>query len=354
MNSTRLRHDIASAFQIVKERSTEEEICIVCPVPGCQDKSGNRYINVKTLLTHCYRCEGKSPGHVKSLFHLTGVEFAEDTLALEPADLQELLRDRSKPALTPVQNIELPEGFSPLRKNRSSCYWKFCQKMAERKHLTIRDLEDAEAGFTRIGFWEPFCIFPTYEGGRTVYYQGRTYLDDNTDSTKKFPSKKDVPYGARYWIYGLDALADPSIRMVIVVESILNLLSLKKKLRETSQPDIMPICVFTHFLSRSQVTKMQRYPHIKEWCLLFDSDSTGLAESTALKLNALLPASVAKMPPGLEPDGTVRETNDANDDVEAAMKAIDKRHAPSDAATISAKLRTTTRKTVAELLAESL
>jgi hypothetical protein len=70
---------------------------------------------------------------------------------------------------------------------------------------------------------------------------------------------------------------------------------------------------------------MQRYKHVKDWCMLFDSDSTELAEETAMNLSAILPTSVATMPHGQNPDGSVRETNDANDDVDTALLAVDNR-----------------------------
>lgn len=329
MNPDKVRHEIAAVFQIVKERSSEDEICVICPVPGCPDKTGNRHINVRTLYTHCFRCPREQPNHVKTLFRLLGLAF-EDQHVLEPAELAELLRGKPQKALTPLQEVPLPEGFELLSENRNSCYWDFCRGMAERKHLEIEDLETACAGFTRDGDWEPFCIFPVIEGPRVVYYQGRRYSDEGEEKTKKFPSKKQVPYGPSYWIYNLDALKPEGIELAIVVESILNTLSLKRRLRELELDHcIVPVCVFTHYISRSQVAKMQRYRHVKDWCLLFDSDSTDLAEETAMNLSAVLPTSVATMPHGKNEDGSVRETNDANDDVDAALQAAHERRKSS-------------------------
>ena len=325
MNPDKLRHQIASIFQIVKERSSDEEICIICPVPGCGDRSGNRHINIKTLYTNCWRCPSTQPHHVKTLFRILGLEF-EDQHVLEPEELAELLRGKPQKALTPLQEVTLPEGFEMLSENRDSCYWGFCREMAERKHLGIEDLESACAGFTREGDWEPFCIFPVIEGPRAVYYQGRRYSDEGVEKTKKFPSKKVVPYGPSYWLYNLDALEPKSVELVIMVESILNTLSLKRRVQELKlDASIVPVCVFTHYISRSQVAKMQRYKHVKDWCILFDSDSTDLAEETAMSLSAILPTSVATMPHGKNADGSVRQTNDANDDVDTALLAVDSR-----------------------------
>lgn len=337
MSPDKLVHELASAFQVIKERSSPEEVCILCPVPGCGDKSGNRFINVKTLFTHCWRCQGKQPSHVRVLFAIMGLEF-DDQHVLTPDELRETLKGSPEKALTPIQEVKLPDGFQFLSENRKSCYWRFCREMAERKNLSIEDLEAAHAGFTRDGNWEPFCIFPVIEGPRVVYYQGRTYDDSGRDRTKKFPSKKEVPYGQSYWVYDLDELADPKAEIVVIVESILNVLSLKKRLRELDIAHIIPVCVFTHYLTRSQIAKIRRYRHLKEWCILYDSDSTELAEETAKGLTAVVPCSIAAMPTGKNADGSVRKTNDANDDVDTALIAINERYRPNPDKTKSIKL----------------
>ncbi len=332
MNSNQLRREIDSVFQIVKDRSTGDEICIICPVPGCGDNSGNRHINLKTLKTHCWRCSDPQPHHLKSLLRVVGVEF-EDNRVLEPSEMV-FGAGRFRDALTPVQDVPLPAGFQLLSENRKSCYWRFCREMAERKHLEIEDLEEAGAGFTREGVWEPYCIFPVYEPTwgepRTAYYQGRTYSDEGFESTKRFPSKQIARYGPSYWVYNLEALAVEQVELVIVVESILNVLSLRRRLRELDLGTVIaPVCVFTHRLSAAQIAKLCRYRHIKEFCLLFDSDSTGLAEETALRLGTTMTITVARMPCGTKSDGSVRRNNDPNDDVDAALQAVNERRPPS-------------------------
>jgi hypothetical protein len=252
-----------------------------------------------------------------------------DDQALQPAQFEaKLWQQKVDKAVTPVQEVKLPDGFESLADNRDSCYWRFCREMAERKRLRIEDLEDAGAGFTREGDWEPFCIFPVTEGSRIVYYQGRTYSEEG-DQTKKFPRKSEVPYGSNYWIHGLDELADPGCQLVIVVESILNRLSLKRRLRELEVPGIAPICVFTNLISRPQIAKLARYKHIKEFCLLYDSDSTQGALRTTIQYGAIMPLTYAAMPEGVNANGSIRKNNDANDDVDTALEAVLNRRKPS-------------------------
>lgn len=340
MSPAQLKREIAGSFDLVRDRSTEDEIYIVCPVPGCADKSGNRSINTRTLYTHCWRCHEPQPHHVRSLFRLVGLDYNDDHV-LEIDEVERMLAGETKKAITPVQEVPLPAAFEPLSENRKSCYWRFCRDMAERKHLAIEDLEEAKAGFAREGLWEPYCIFPVYEGPRLVYYQGRTYTDDGFKTTKRFPSKKEIPYGMSYWVYNLDAMADSKVRLVLVVESILNVLSLRRALREVGSPydqEIVPICIFTHRISRPQRFKLGRYKHVREFCILFDSDSSNLAVETAVALNAsMLPTMFAEMPHGVNADGTPRLTNDANDDVLAALQAVDARRVPTPQDVLEAK-----------------
>jgi hypothetical protein len=324
MSPENIRHQVSSAFQVIQGRSNVDELCVLCPVPGCGDKSGNRSINLKNGYTNCWRCPEGQPHHIKSLFTSVGLEFQDDgTISVEEVN-NILFRDNRKP-LTPVQVVELPLGFQFLSDYQESCYHMFCANMAKRKHLDITDLEKANAGFTREGLWEPFCIFPVIEDDRVVYYQGRTYTDDGFEKTKKFPSKQEVRYGMSYWVYNLNALTSPPARLGIIVESILNVLSLRKYIQQEKLPWV-PVCVFTHRISAAQFNKICRYRHIKEWCVLFDSDSTALAHASASRLNPIRPPiSVAEMPHGKNDDDSVRTTNDANDDVEAAIEAIKKR-----------------------------
>ena len=77
--------------------------------------------------------------------------------------------------------------------------------MAKRKHLDFDILANAGVGFTRDDpRWEPFAIFPVFEWGRPVYYQGRTYVDTPGESTKLFPHKGECPLSSRYWLYNID------------------------------------------------------------------------------------------------------------------------------------------------------
>jgi hypothetical protein len=309
-------------FEVCKDRCTPEELVILCPVPGCGDSSGNRSINLKNGKTNCWRCN--IGGDFVKWARYLGYGIDDDGAAATTTDDVMLLLDPPKPVdLVPViSEIKLPNGFETCYDNPDSVYTREIGKMALRKNLEPEDLVNAGVGFTRTdNKWESFAIFPVMEYERVVYYQGRTYWDDPDMSTKRFPSRQEAPLSSKYWIYNIDALRHPGARVAVVVESILNVLSLQKKFDEEGVgPELVPICVFKHAVSKNQFLKMLRYKGIQEICLLFDLDATNLSWEDAKKFDDNVRITIAEMP--------FREDNmrlDPNDDVNAAWEAIQNR-----------------------------
>src|SRR4051812_46576125 len=56
MTGARLKRQVEFLFDIVKERSSTDELVFLCPIPGCGDETGNRSVNLKTGATNCWRC----------------------------------------------------------------------------------------------------------------------------------------------------------------------------------------------------------------------------------------------------------------------------------------------------------
>ncbi len=317
MKGSGLKREIQNLFTIVKDRSTEEEVCIVCPQPGCGDTNGNRSVNLRSGKTFCWRCT-KGGDFVKWARHL-GYEISQD--AVETSDL-DMLEDWDRPGRpaqrTPVpDNVKLPAGFTPIALKPNSVYTKLIVKMAERKNLGADDFLKAGVGFTEEGIWEPYCVFPVVEYDQLVYYQGRTYYDRPGENTKRFPHRNTLPLGARYWVYNLNALAHREARVAVVVESILNVLSLEKRFKELGVTEYVPVCVFKHKVSVPQLTKILRYKNIEEICLLFDHDAIGNAWEQSGYVEVKKRASIAEMPAGLN-----NSKQDANDDVDLAIDSI--------------------------------
>ena len=307
---------------VIKARSSNEEITIICPIAGCGDTSGNRSINLRTGKTNCWRCN-KGYGSFVKFCRSLGYDI-DDTTSL-PMTLTEaeslLAKVEENKTLTPViSNVKLPKGFTLLKGQEKSIYYELIAEMAIRKNLHVSDFEQAGVGFTREGgHWESFAIFPVTEWHRTVYYQGRLYGDppEGDKRTKKFPSKNECPLGAKYWVYNIDSVRDQQADTVVVVESILNVMSLKKKLKELGVPNIVPVCVFKHSVSASQLAKIQACKSVKEICLFYDADADTSAWSQAAKMVNRMKVTIATMPkiPG-------KPTLDPNDDVDTAIEAF--------------------------------
>jgi len=257
--------------------------------------------------------------------------------AIDSRPLQEINVQGWTPqaSLSPVvRDISLPQGFRYCSDHPKSVYTKLIADMAERKNLSIADLLAAQVGFTKADpLWEPYAIFPVLDYGRTVYYQGRTYDDIPGQSTKRFPGRREALYGARYWVYGIDDLRRDKTPVAVVVESILNVLSLRRFMRENKLKGVTPVCVFKHYISGWQAQKLLELPFLHEVCLLYDHDATRDAWAKAPKISDRIDVSVAEMPPG--PGG---KKNDPNDDVVTAWQSfLDRRHVDALAPTSALK-----------------
>jgi hypothetical protein len=322
----KLRKVIESTFTVISSRSSVKELAILCEQPGCGDQSGNRSVNLETGKTSCWRC-GKGGNIIpwmRSLGHepdLTNMDLYENReIDSMVGDLDSAYATK-RSVVAYVNDVKLPRGFVKLEDEPDSGYAKLIRKMALRKNLDLETFIRAGAGFTREDpYWEPFCIFPVYEWGKVVYYQGRTYTDPRPDpetgkkpSTKKFPSKDELKLGSRYWIYNIDRLRKHG-RIGIAVESMFNVYSLENKIGLDS--DIVPFAIFKHKISPEQQAKLLTAQGVTELCLMFDPDAIASAWESCGKLANLMKVTVAdKMPDGVDP----------NDDVDEALRCFDRR-----------------------------
>lgn len=321
MKGPALKRVVESLFRVVPERSTSNELAFICPEPGCGDATGNRSVNLRTGQCNCWRCN--KGGNFVAWARRLGYVLDEDTGDAGSRNLDEInmfsVEQRQTEAV--VKDIALPAGFRWCSDYPHSIYTALIGEMAERKNLTLQDLLQAQVGFTKDDpKWEPYALFPVLDYGHVVYWQGRTYVDPPGQSTKRFPDRREAPYGAKYWVYGIDNLRKERSPIVIVVESILNVLSLRRFIREHRLAGVTPVCVFKHYLSAPQARKLLQLDFVREICLLYDHDATRSAWDKSVRLVAKVRTSVAQMPPG--PGG---QKNDPNDDVVAAWNAFEHR-----------------------------
>lgn len=316
-----LKHEIENTFRIVPDKSTSEELVFMCP--ECGDHSGHRAVNLKTGKTFCWRCnKGKNnKGFFLAWAKALGYQFSDDGGRSLPVEQVLYGEDGQESAVPVIQEVKLPKGFTQIKHRPKSVYNTLIGDMAKRKNLMLEDFYEAGVGYTMDSpLWEPFAIFPVREYDMPVYYQGRTYIDVPGETTKKFPSRNEVKYGAAYWVYNIDEVRASKPKTVVIVESILNVLSLRWKLRELGwHKTIVPVCVFKHHISQVQIIKLVR-TEVKEFCLLFDHDAIAATWRNVSRLADRCRVTIAEMP---MKDGN--EKMDANDDVEAAIDAIKNR-----------------------------
>jgi hypothetical protein len=307
-------------FDVVRDRCTPDEIVFICPQPGCGDSTGNRSVNLKSGKTSCWRCN--IGGDFVKWARWIGFALEDSGEAgVTVEDLRAAIEAPTKPApfVPVISEITLPVGFKTCYDNPDSVYTRLIGEMARRKNLEPEDLINAGVGYTNDmkSKWEPFAIFPVLEYGRTVYYQGRTYWDDPGVSTKRFPSRLEAPLSSKYWLYNIDALHAETARTAVVVESMLNVLSLQKEFGARGITDMVPVCAFKHAVSKPQFYKLLRFKHLTEVCLLFDFDAIELSWQDAKKIDNNIHVSIAEMPLNAK-----NPKFDPNDDVKAAMEAI--------------------------------
>lgn len=219
------------------------------------------------------------------------------------------LGELRKPAATSyIPSVKLPDGFTTIESQPKSAYSRLIGEMAVRKHLTFDDFVRAGVGFTRTHpVWEPYAIFPILEWNRPVYWQGRTYTDpEDGGSTKRFPLKTECPMGSRHWVYNIDALRSKPGATALVVEAILNVLSLKVELARRHISNVVPVAVFKHRVSPEQQRKILAC-RPNEVCMMFDSDATSSAVVDANYMMNSCASSVAELTDNIDPnDDAVR------------------------------------------------
>jgi hypothetical protein len=312
-----LKRQIEQTFHVIKDKSSDEELVFLCP--ECGDKSGHRAVNLKSGLTFCWKCnKGRNnKGGFLAWARALGHEFSGNDYSLVP--VESVWEDDTPNTKMPVvKTVPLPRGFAQIAHEPDDVYTRLISRMARKKRLDYDDFAKAQVGFTRIGKWEPYAIFPVYDYSTVVYYQGRTYADPpKGEPTKLFPNRKEVPFGAGYWVYNIDEVRRAKPRVVVIVESILNVLSLKRKFKEEKLSQVVPVCVFKHSVSKVQATKILQCEGVEELCFLFDRDAIDMTWRMVGRLTNKASVTIAEMP---YQEG--KPHLDANDDVDAALEAI--------------------------------
>lgn len=337
MKGTQLKRTVEHLFDVIPGRSAGDELVFICPNPSCPDQTGNRSVNLKTGLTGCWRCNtgGLFIPWARSLGHDVDTTGMDDPSA---ESLQELLDEIRKgenvgriSVLSTWAKCDLPSDVRRCEEYQNSWHSRKIEQMMIGKNLDWQAVLDADVHFTREdGRWEPYAIFPVKEWNEIVYFQGRKYDPEPGDKkTKLFPPRATHPMGSKYWVYGIDEIRAKPPKTLIVVESILNVLSLRWELTEQGLDDVDVVCVFKHNVSPFQIAKICSISGIEEINFMYDADSTASSWANAEKFSNTRKVSVTEIDPHMGP------TTDANDDARHAVLKFRQRKEFSAASSLS-------------------
>jgi hypothetical protein len=189
------------------------------------DESGHLGINTRINKAHCVKC-GWGHGNASSWLEKFSIH-----LAVNFVDVVSEL-DSLKDALK-VKKVNFDSSTTPLPREfqfiRESDDNEFTQSLID-KGLSVEMMIRNKIGFCDSGKYEGYVIFPFYEDGEEVYFQGRAAyreLLDNPKTKKKNPDSKNG-MGKNSWLYGIDR-AKKGCRMALI-EGTLDQISLQDHL----------------------------------------------------------------------------------------------------------------------------
>jgi len=183
-----------------------EQINVRCPYCHRRgmsaDESGHLGINVRINKAHCVKC-GWGHGNASAWLekfdvHLT---ISVGDIITEINDLRRVFEVKKvafDSSITP-----LPRGFEPIMLDSDDD--DFTRSLVN-KGLSRELMVKNKIGFCDSGKYEGYVIFPFFEEGDEVYFQGRAAYPELLDSPKtkkKNPDSKNG-MGKNSWLYGID------------------------------------------------------------------------------------------------------------------------------------------------------
>lgn len=301
------------------------EIMVTCPYCHYRgmspDKSGHLALNFEKGMAHCVKCDW---GHRNLRAWLKDQKF-EGQLPLPTRDSL-FKKSLPKPQFPALQVASLPPFTSPIGFNEQGVYAESLRK----KKILPEEWVSERVCKCVSGRYEGYVIFPFYENGTLVYWQGRS-ADPSIPAWRRKQNPEELTLGKSSWLYGYEPSL-PKKGVVVLVEGTLDKISTQRVLRKTKGEGYFCFGIngtafsfpdeSTHPLN-SQFGKLMHLDPA-EVIVLFDPDAVKKAKGLAYVLGTCgINARVAEL------DEAQGDPNEADED--ALSCAIEKKSTPAEA-----------------------
>ena len=189
-----------------------------CPLCGGKFTFG---IHLEQARAHCFKClESLPPIEVLMVMENMG-SLSEAYKYLRIQQEYDYYEANSRIAVKEFKPVKLPDGFKSLAQGDNTIARAARYYLAKRG-FNIESLILKGVGYCDEGDYFGYIIFPYYQKGELIYYQGRIFMGNGTKM--KNPADSEFGIGKSNIIYNCDALY--IYNRVYIVESITNALTL--------------------------------------------------------------------------------------------------------------------------------
>lgn len=217
---------LEEVFGNTRYKSDSKEVFIFCP-NGCNDRKRKLQINVRKNAGQCWICGGLPDGNKGSIFSILKkyATKSEYQSYIETIDFDSEMVDFN---LEEVENIDYPESFSLLVKNKKSPLGRLAYEHLKPLNLSDDVLLWNKVGICEYGDYEGMLVFPSYgEKGDLNFFTTRALHDSALVKYKSPPAPK------RAIIFN-EIFIDWN-KPIILVENV------KSYLRHNSMQNVVPI-----------------------------------------------------------------------------------------------------------------
>lgn len=191
-----------------------------CPYCGSKFTFG---VNIERLKVNCFKNCGVPKHPITLLMHLEEFETrneAYDFLKVQQEyEFYDSIVKREK--VLAKREVELPESYTLINLG-DSILSRIARNYLKGRGYNIDKLAMQGVGYCTSGQYEGYIIFPFYEQGKLVFFQGRRFAGNGPKMQN--PAEEDFGIGKTQLIFNKDALF--IYRRIFIMESITNTLTL--------------------------------------------------------------------------------------------------------------------------------